>query len=70
MTVRERDSAHLGAGDSAGGPPRPEGRSVEWGASAIEYALLVGFIAIVILAAVTLLGVNVADMFSSIATGY
>jgi len=40
------------------------------GASAIEYALLLGLIALVIFATMMLLGVNVADFYSSVATGY
>lgn len=42
----------------------------EGGASAIEYALLLGLIAIVIFAAMMLLGFNVSEFYSSIATGY
>lgn len=38
------------------------------GASAVEYGLLVGLIAIVIIAAVTLLGSRVSTTFSSAAT--
>jgi Flp pilus assembly pilin Flp len=40
------------------------------GASAIEYALLLGLIAIVLFAVLMLLGVNVAEFYSSVATGY
>lgn len=40
------------------------------GASAIEYALLLALIALVIFAAMALMGVNVSEMYSSIATGY
>lgn len=38
------------------------------GASAVEYGLLVFFIAIVIIAAVTLLGKNLSSIFHSVAT--
>jgi pilus assembly protein Flp/PilA len=40
----------------------------EEGAAAIEYALLVGLIAVAIVAAVTALGTKVASTFSSITT--
>ncbi len=39
----------------------------ETGASAVEYGLLVALIAVVIIAAVTLLGGNLADIFQSVA---
>ena len=39
----------------------------ETGASAVEYVLLVALIAVVIIAAVTLLGGNLADIFQSVA---
>jgi len=39
----------------------------ETGASAVEYALLIGFIASVIAAAVTVLGANLINPFSTIA---
>ncbi len=38
------------------------------GASAVEYGLLVALIALVIIAAVTVLGSNLNDTFSSMAT--
>ena len=38
------------------------------GASALEYALLVGLIAVVIIAAVTLLGSQLQTMFGSVTT--
>ncbi|MFM8446972.1 MAG: Flp family type IVb pilin [Candidatus Nanopelagicaceae bacterium] len=38
----------------------------ETGATAVEYALIVGLIAVVIIAAVTLLGTQVRDIFTSI----
>ena len=38
------------------------------GASAVEYALLVSFIALVIIVSVTLLGTNLRGKFSSVAT--
>ena len=38
------------------------------GATAVEYGLLVGLIAVVIIAAVTLLGTNLKAMFNNIAT--
>jgi Flp pilus assembly pilin Flp len=40
------------------------------GASAIEYALLIALIALVIFTAMALLGINVSELYSSIATGY
>jgi pilus assembly protein Flp/PilA len=42
--------------------------SEDRGASAVEYGLLVGLIAIVIIAAVTLLGNRVSTTFSTAAT--
>jgi pilus assembly protein Flp/PilA len=39
------------------------------GASAVEYGLLIAFIAIVIIVAVAVLGVNLQGTFSEIATG-
>jgi pilus assembly protein Flp/PilA len=45
---------------------RFEGRK-ERGATAVEYGLLVGLIAIVIIAAVTLLGTELRNLFNSIA---
>ena len=39
----------------------------EKGATAVEYGLMVGLIAVVIIAAVTLLGDNLKEMFNSIA---
>ena len=36
----------------------------ESGATAVEYALIVGLIAIVIIVAVTLLGTNISNLFS------
>ena len=42
-------------------------RRDEEGASLVEYGLLVGLIAVVCLAAVTLLGINVNNMFTAIA---
>lgn len=43
-------------------------RGDDRGASAVEYGLLVFFIAIVIIAAVTLLGTNLSSIFHSVAT--
>ena len=40
----------------------------ERGATAVEYALMVALIAVVIIAAVTLLGTNAETKFSSVAT--
>jgi len=40
----------------------------ERGATAVEYGLMVALIAIVIIAAVTLLGQNLSTMFHSVAT--
>jgi Flp pilus assembly pilin Flp len=40
------------------------------GASAAEYALLIGLIALVIFIAVGLLGLNVADLFSTVSTAF
>jgi pilus assembly protein Flp/PilA len=39
----------------------------EKGATAVEYGLMVALIAVVIIAAVTLLGTNLRDMFNAIA---
>jgi pilus assembly protein Flp/PilA len=39
----------------------------QWGASAVEYALLVSLIAVAIIASVTLLGNRMRGVFSSIA---
>lgn len=39
------------------------------GASAVEYGLLVFLIALIIIAAVTLLGKNLSSMFNAVATG-
>ena len=48
-------------------------KSNESGATAVEYALIIGLIAIVIIAAVTLLGTAISDLFSrarcSVVTG-
>ncbi len=38
------------------------------GQTLVEYAFLVAFIALVVLAAVTLLGTNISSLFNSIAT--
>lgn len=46
------------------------GRGRDSGASAIEYALLLGLIAMAIIVVVTLAGMNVRDLYSSIATGF
>lgn len=43
-------------------------REDDRGASAVEYGLLVFFIAIVIIAAVTLLGKNLSTLFNNVAT--
>jgi pilus assembly protein Flp/PilA len=43
-------------------------REEDRGASAVEYGLLVFFIAIVIIAAVTLLGTNLSSIFNKVAT--
>jgi pilus assembly protein Flp/PilA len=40
----------------------------ERGATAVEYALMVALIAVVIIAAVTLLGTNASEKFDSVAT--
>ncbi|MCU1615142.1 MAG: Flp/Fap pilin component [Frankiales bacterium] len=39
----------------------------EKGATAVEYGLMVGFIAVVIIGAVTFLGTQIRDLFNSIA---
>jgi pilus assembly protein Flp/PilA len=39
----------------------------QWGASAVEYALIVSLIAVAIIASVTLLGSRIRGVFSSIA---
>lgn len=38
------------------------------GATAVEYALLVGLIAVIIISSVTLLGGNIDSMFNDVAT--
>jgi len=38
------------------------------GATAVEYGLMVGLIAVVIIAAVTVLGTNLSDLFNTVAT--
>ena len=43
------------------------GRDEEEGATAVEYGLMVALIAIVIIAAVTLLGTNLSSLFNRIA---
>jgi pilus assembly protein Flp/PilA len=43
-------------------------RSDEKGVTAIEYALIAAFVAIVIIAAVSLLGTNLSSVFSKVAT--
>jgi pilus assembly protein Flp/PilA len=43
-------------------------RDRERGATAVEYGLMVALIAIVIIAAVTLLGGNLSDLFNKVAT--
>lgn len=43
-------------------------RSAEDGATAVEYGLMVALIAIVIIAAVTLLGGNLSTLFSNVAS--
>ena len=42
----------------------------ERGTEVVEYALLLGLIALVIFATMLLLGVNFADFYSSVATAY
>lgn len=43
-------------------------RHPDGGATAVEYALMIGFIALVIIAAVTLLGTNLSGFFRSAST--
>jgi pilus assembly protein Flp/PilA len=43
-------------------------RVVEGGATAVEYALMVSLVALVIIGAVTLLGQNVGSLFDSAAS--
>lgn len=43
-------------------------RRPDAGATAVEYALMVGFIAIVIVAAITLLGTNLSGIFDRAST--
>ena len=40
----------------------------EEGATAVEYGLMVALIAVVIIAAVTILGTNLSDKFQTVAT--
>ena len=42
-------------------------QSEERGATAVEYALMVSLIAVVIIGAVTILGTNVSDAFDAVA---
>jgi pilus assembly protein Flp/PilA len=49
-------------------PDTPDAHRDDRGASSVEYGLLVGLIAIVIVVAVTLLGTNTRDLFSTAAT--
>ncbi len=42
----------------------------ERGATAVEYALMIGFVAIVIVAAVTVLGRNLSSLFQTAATSF
>ena len=44
------------------------GRDEEEGATAVEYGLMVALIAVVIIAAVTLLGNNLSSLFDTIAS--
>jgi pilus assembly protein Flp/PilA len=46
----------------------PSGEITDEGATAVEYALLVGLIAVIIISSVTLLGGNIDAMFNDIAT--
>ena len=43
-------------------------RDEEKGATAVEYGLMVALIAVVIIAAVTVLGNNLSDLFNDVAT--
>jgi pilus assembly protein Flp/PilA len=43
-------------------------RDGDEGATAVEYALLVGLIAVIIISSVTLLGGNIDSMFNDVAT--
>jgi Flp pilus assembly pilin Flp len=58
----------LATGDQVCVECRPPAR--DKGASAIEYALLIALIALVIFTAMALLGIQVSGLYSSIATGY
>ena len=42
----------------------------EWGASAVEYALLVALIAVAIITSVTLLGTKLKGVFTTIASKF
>ncbi len=42
-------------------------KDTETGATAVEYGLMVALIAIVIIAAVTLLGTNLSNLFNTVA---
>ena len=46
----------------------PSDENLDEGATAVEYALLVGLIAVIIISSVTLLGGNIDAMFNDIAT--
>jgi pilus assembly protein Flp/PilA len=57
-------AARFSSGDSCDGAGRRDG---DEGATAVEYALLVGLIAVIIISSVTLLGGNIDAMFDDIA---
>ena len=64
----ERGRTDLATGDQV--CPDSPAPARDKGASAIEYALLMALIALVVFTALALLGVNVGELYSSIATGY
>lgn len=70
MSVHSDEPATPDVDTAADGALEVSPHAADRGASAVEYALLIGLIALVIFAAMALLGVNVTELYSSIATGY
>lgn len=60
---RRTGHAHEGSSASELTRGRPGARRGDHGATAVEYALMVGFIAVVIVVAVAAFGHNVSDLF-------
>lgn len=64
---KSEDAAYLSCFKAAGRVKKFFAEKEE-GASLVEYGLLVGLIAVVCIAAITLLGQNISSLFSRIAT--